>query len=43
MSAYSLEKLWPNWEIIDEIGSGSFGKVYRAENILTDSRGGVIS
>ena len=43
MSAYSLEKLWPNWEVIEEIGSGSFGKVYRAENILTDSRGGVIS
>ncbi len=24
---------WPEWELIDKLGEGSFGKVYRARRV----------
>ena len=26
-----LQNIWPQWHIIEEIGSGSYGKVYKIE------------
>ncbi len=26
-----IKKIWPDWELIEKIGEGSFGKVYRAK------------
>ena len=26
---YTLEKVWPEWKIIKEIGRGSYGVVYK--------------
>ena len=30
MSLIDLSEIWPEWEIIEQIGIGSFGKVYKA-------------
>ena len=43
MSVDGLRKLWPNWKIEEEIGRGSFGVVYKAVNIMTDSQGNALA
>ena len=32
-----ISKFWPGWNIVEEIGSGSYGKVYRAEHKVGDT------
>ena len=32
----NISKIWPKWKAVEEIGYGAFGKVYKAERVLSD-------
>ena len=31
-----MKKIWPDWTVVDKIGAGSYGHVYKVSRIVAD-------